>query len=530
MRVAETWLLTYLLNALWQVPLVFAAAWVAARAAGRNDPALSHRIWVAAILLQVILPACSFHPIALLQACSHFVLQSFANKPTLQAATVSVAVGPVQTHAGLHTPPALLDAAGLLYLVVMLYFAFRLAVGIYRTAQLRANAHTFSLKGESAVSFTRLARRFKVADVAVATTDDVFGPVVLGIRRPLLLLPCTMLPDATTSAQPGEDFEAALAHEFAHLQRHDFAKNLLYELFSLPIAFHPFLWHTRRRIAESRELLCDALAADAVNGPQRYARSLVRLASLFSERTRSNSLHAIGMFDANSFENFERRVMNLTQNSTQIGTARRLVIATLTISLGLGACTSALALRMQVAPPAPQAAQQALPTPAPGTMVLGIPHSANAAPAKIIVADISPDPNADPVASPAPMRVRFLTPTTTPVDATVSDSQTGNATTSSTQNVRLPVAGDIVAGNIESKVTPTYPAEAKEQKISGAVILHAVIAKDGSITSLAVISGPDVLAQSALDAVKQWKYKPYLLNGEPTAVDTTITINFTLAN
>jgi protein TonB len=60
------------------------------------------------------------------------------------------------------------------------------------------------------------------------------------------------------------------------------------------------------------------------------------------------------------------------------------------------------------------------------------------------------------------------------------------------------------------------------------VVLHAIISKQGTITSLQAISGPDMLKGAALDAVRQWRYKPYLLNGEPTEVDTTITVNFNL--
>lgn len=88
------------------------------------------------------------------------------------------------------------------------------------------------------------------------------------------------------------------------------------------------------------------------------------------------------------------------------------------------------------------------------------------------------------------------------------------------------VAGGVIAGQILSKVAPVYPAEAKAACIQGSVILHAIIGKTGDIDQLQVVSGAPELQASAIDAVHQWKYKPYLLNGEPTAVDTTITINY----
>jgi protein TonB len=71
-----------------------------------------------------------------------------------------------------------------------------------------------------------------------------------------------------------------------------------------------------------------------------------------------------------------------------------------------------------------------------------------------------------------------------------------------------------------------YPPLAKQARIQGVVLLEAVISKDGAIDNLRVISGHPLLTQAAIDAVKQWRYKPTLLNGEPVEVVTTITVNF----
>jgi TonB family protein len=91
------------------------------------------------------------------------------------------------------------------------------------------------------------------------------------------------------------------------------------------------------------------------------------------------------------------------------------------------------------------------------------------------------------------------------------------------------LAGGIMAGQIVKKVAPIYPASARQSHIGGTVVLAAIIGRDGHIRSLRPISAPDTdLALAAIDAVRQWTYKPYLLNGEPTDVDTTITVNFNL--
>lgn len=95
------------------------------------------------------------------------------------------------------------------------------------------------------------------------------------------------------------------------------------------------------------------------------------------------------------------------------------------------------------------------------------------------------------------------------------------------QKVR--VSQGVSEGLLLHKVTPAYPPLAKQARIQGSVVLQATIGKDGAIQNLRVISGHPMLTQSALDAVKQWKYKPYLLNGEAVEVETTVQVNFTLS-
>jgi protein TonB len=79
---------------------------------------------------------------------------------------------------------------------------------------------------------------------------------------------------------------------------------------------------------------------------------------------------------------------------------------------------------------------------------------------------------------------------------------------------------------LKTKVTPVYPAEALRGRASGTVILHATISTEGRVEALAVISGPASLRQAVLDAVRQWTYRPYLLDNKPVEVETTIKIVF----
>ena len=94
---------------------------------------------------------------------------------------------------------------------------------------------------------------------------------------------------------------------------------------------------------------------------------------------------------------------------------------------------------------------------------------------------------------------------------------------------RVRVSQGVTQGLLVHRVQPSYPPLARQARIQGSVVLQAVISKDGSIQNLRLISGHPMLAPSAIDAVKQWRYKPYILNGEPVEVETQITVNFTLA-
>jgi len=93
---------------------------------------------------------------------------------------------------------------------------------------------------------------------------------------------------------------------------------------------------------------------------------------------------------------------------------------------------------------------------------------------------------------------------------------------------RIRVGGQVQQASLVHQVLPQYPQIAKTAHISGTVILHAIIDKDGSVVELQFVSGPPLLMRAAMDAVRQWRYRPTLLNGEPVQVDTTISVVFSL--
>ena len=84
-------------------------------------------------------------------------------------------------------------------------------------------------------------------------------------------------------------------------------------------------------------------------------------------------------------------------------------------------------------------------------------------------------------------------------------------------------------GFLIHRVQPEYPAPARQVRVQGAVVIAALISKEGTIENLHVLSGHPMLIPAALSAVKQWRYRPYILNGDPIEVGTQITVNFLLS-
>jgi len=446
----SSWLLDAILNSIWQVPLIFAAAWIAARLARPAGPRMEHRVWVVALIAETILPVLHLN-LAILwqQACAAVVwVWNLCQGQNPTAGEARVIVGPGAVYApGLHLPAMLPIAIEAAYACTLVYFALRLAMGLWKTSRMLHEAQALPVTSEFAAKLAHASIQTGAThSIHVAISPRVTSPVTLGIMRGVLLLPPGFLSRVTDA-----DLDAVLAHELAHIERRDFAKNLFYGILSLPIAWHPALWLTTARLAESREMVCDETAASSISGRDAYARALLRLASMLTEPMPIRTLHAIGIFDANIFE---RRIMSLTQRRIPLAPSRRIALAASCIVLGLAACASALALRMDVSPASPSSAQ--------------------------------------------------------------------------TQNPRI-IHVKAEDTKIVSKVNPVYPVDAKKARIQGAVVLDVQVSKEGLPENIKIQQGPRELQQSAMDAVRQWRWQPYLLNGEPVEVETNVTVVYALA-
>ncbi|HWA95915.1 MAG TPA: M56 family metallopeptidase [Terracidiphilus sp.] len=443
MRALESWLLSYLLNSIWQVPLLFAAGWLAAKLLRPLGALAEYRVWVAVLIAQSLLPALSVFSWEWLAS-----LPFWRGGAGADAGNVTVTVNASSAAGGVYVAAWLLAALALAYCLGCIFSLARLTRNLRALRRLRAEAIPLELSEEQKALWESVCRRFNVRNAEIAASNSVSSPLTFGVARKLLLVPPGML-----NALAPEEVAQVLAHECAHMQREDFARNLAYEFVALPVCFHPLSHLTKQFLSGSREMVCDELAAGAQDRTQ-YARTLLHLAALLVETPLVPTPQAIGIFDTHIFE---RRVMNLTRRSMIVRGMRR--------TFTLAACA-----------------------------VFGA------------------------------MTAVTLVALHTNVDAVAAASQES----ASSHGKPLHVAsGDMVSNRI-SGLVPKYPKEAKEHHIQGIVILDAVINKKGEVENLKVKSGPKELQQSSLDAVKDWKYRPYLLNGNPTEVETTIKVTYTL--
>jgi TonB family protein len=298
---------SYAINSLWQVPLVAGAGWAVSRLVRRVGPAAEHVTWVMTLALAVVMPA---YPLWcwLVGLVGGHGVEYGRSSITFVAGSGDATARSVTT-----LPGVVVFGVFVLYLGALVYFAGRLVWSLYWTAALMRDAETLSLDAASDAVWSRCKRAFLVQEARVLSSPRVSGPVVIGFREQVLLMPAEFF----EGCAPG-DLLAALAHECAHMERRDFAKNLLYEVASLGLAFHPVTRMLKARIAQTREMICDEMAVSRVIDPDSYTQSLLRLATKMFLTPRASSSHAIGIFDANILE---KRIMTITTKKPQLSMA-----------------------------------------------------------------------------------------------------------------------------------------------------------------------------------------------------------------
>ena len=341
-------LLTFLLNAVWQVALIAGLAafgsWLLRTAIARYQ----HWLWVGALCLAFLVPLLTssravfdnpFPPSATLEATSFRRI----NAPFLAAETVENL--PVRSAI---TPPSsifeLNQTLGLTLLVLyfgfLLYRIFKLVQAWHTTRNIRRLAVELEPSDRLTDIIQRCERNLRIpaGSVKVLRSETLPVPVTIGLRQPVIILPESLLHEGNIDL-----LTSAIGHEFIHIARRDYLLNLVYELLFVPIAFHPAAAFLRRRVRQTRELCCDELVAERILTAEVYARSLVRLASSAPPLRRLSVTTTVGIADADILE---ARIMSLLKKPELNTRWKKLLLVAVSLLL-LVPCVAAAAFAMR---------------------------------------------------------------------------------------------------------------------------------------------------------------------------------------
>jgi TonB family protein len=544
-------LLTSLLTSWWAVALeiswksaaILAAACVASLLLRRAPAALRHAVWVLALGSILLLPALlvllpSWRPAALPGVLS------------VARAGVSTAQGVAsQQHTGLQstprsTPPSPQRSPQPWRIVTFaLWMAgagvclLRWRNGTRQVARLRRNAvpeqAISAVARESATEF-RLRR-----PVTVLIGDDAVVPMVTGVQRPAVLLP------REAAHWSRERLHIVLLHEMAHIRRRDCVTQALAELAGSLYWFNPLVWLAIRRLRIERERACDDLVLSVGHKASDYAAHLLALARPLE--TGELATAAVTMASSSHLETRLRSILNpqLDRRAlTRVAGVTALVIAACLV-LPLAAMRPQASDARTVSGTVFDAAGAVVPE---ASIVLN-----NADTGQTQTTSTGPDgqfsigPLADGMyrlevdaRGFAPVIRRLKVDGQHPlrldisvdlgdVHETVVVRGKGTPAAGPARPHRVRVGGNVTPAKLIHQAHPEYPEGAKSRGVQGDVVLRAVVFKDGTVGSLSPAGSPDPeLAQAAMNAVRQWRYEPSLLNGQPIETATTITVNFQL--
>jgi beta-lactamase regulating signal transducer with metallopeptidase domain len=318
---------TYLINSIWQVPIVAVVAWLCLKPLRRVPVNYQHWVWVTTLLLGTAIP------LATLRGANSLEIPlspSALNAPTLSEASGSPPLRSVARpflhrigghHRTLLLPPFVTMPLGILYLAFVSWRFGRLGWALRCGLQLRAGACRVPHGSLVERLVERSAFRLGLKKIPILCSSLIAGPLTLGIRESLIIFPEKMLAEASET-----DLHSALCHEMAHIRRKDFLLNLIYEVLCLPISFHPVARLIKSRIDQTREIACDEVASAQASSRVGYASSLLSIAqSIGSAISKTDSIQALSLFDSNGLE---ERIVNLLTDAVRMSRRMGRVVAT----------------------------------------------------------------------------------------------------------------------------------------------------------------------------------------------------------
>jgi beta-lactamase regulating signal transducer with metallopeptidase domain len=344
MTIISSFVVAYVLNAVWEVPLLALAAEITTHMLRGMRAAIIHRIWVGCLFLAIMLPAASF----LRQSDRGFgammlAIPSVDGTPSLITERVDKrgsanalqdyrsARSGYEKDLGFRWRAFIPNSICLLYLASILFPVSKLAKSLVGARNLLRTAKPVLLGPDLQKAWKTCLATFELTEVGIMSSVRLSSPATLNWLKPIVVLPKDL------QGAGIDEMVAAFCHELAHVRRGDFVLNLLYEAAATLLFFHPVLHWILRRLGEGRELACDDLAADAMEGRRIYAKNLLLLAQRMSPAA-TRLTCALGVLDTGLME---KRVMNLignkpSQTSLHVGTS--IIFGTVLLTSTCGLC------------------------------------------------------------------------------------------------------------------------------------------------------------------------------------------------
>jgi TonB family protein len=329
---------TFLVNAAWEVPLIAGAGYAMSGLLKKLGPEAEHFAWLSTSAVALVVPAV---PLLRQLSISAFAPGTSSAHPSITLFAARSA--DLKMDSVLFLPTSVIVALMVVYLASLFCFALRFLVSFYRAKKLVREASAVSLTEQQEQILRICKDSYSLETVRILSSRRVSGPVTLGFRKPVLLVPEGFSPRCTE-----QDFLAALAHECAHIKRQDFQKNLFYEAGCLILAFHPVMWIIKSKIAQTREMICDSMATESLIDSRSYMQSLLRLSAMIASVPRPSTSQAIGIFDADILE---KRIMIMRAKKKPIGAGLRysLIVPAIITLLLAGAGGVAMAVVIEPA-------------------------------------------------------------------------------------------------------------------------------------------------------------------------------------
>jgi TonB family protein len=580
MRVGAQLLLTFLLNASWQIALVVAFAsacdWLLRGMAARYR----HGLWVAALALAFVLPLLgparliktllSSKPQPVEVAAPVFVTWTYSPDldsvapPATEKPAAPVAVEPARRNflaSGIHLNWRVARLLLALYGFFLLYRAVQLVRAWRRTKTIVQSAYECEFSGQVKTIVEKCQAAIGVGRVRILCSTSVPVPITVGILNPLIILPEGLLHDVDE-----EVLTSAIGHELVHVARRDYLANLIYEVIYLPLSFHPAAALLRRRIKQTRELCCDEAVAAKLLRAETYARSLVRLIGAAPLERRLAVDTTIGISEADILE---ARIMALLK--TPKLTARRKRLLLITAALLLAApCVAATSFALTFDIDRPQSIA------APASVKLDRQSQERMRDTlKRVVSDLKEKARVAPESQRPEIEARLrevqqnlemhegvlaqyqqtreegqkrieelrATLAEWEKNRPVNDARMKEAreqlaemekryTSEKDREVRQAIAEMQKAqtdrkARLVFRVDPEYTEDAREKKIEGTVVLTLTIDHEGLPQNIHVKKSlyPS-LDQSAIEAARKMRFEPAMKDGQPVSMFISVEMNF----